>query len=86
MRFKLFEMRNDLTLFAIASQCDIAIFRILDLSFNRITEIKNLDKLVKLEKLYLCANKISKIENLDKLTKLTMLELGDNRLRVWLFR
>lgn len=57
-------------------------FRILDLSFNRITEIKNLDKLVKVEKLYLCANKITKIENLEKLTKLTMLELGDNRLRV----
>lgn len=56
--------------------------RILDLSFNRINEIKNLDKLVKLEKLYLCANKISKIENLEKLTNLTMLELGDNRIRV----
>lgn len=56
--------------------------RILDLSFNRITEIKNLDKLVKIEKLYLCANKLTKIENLDKLTKLTMLELGDNRFRV----
>lgn len=56
--------------------------RILDLSFNRITEIKNLDKLVKLEKLYLCANKITKIENLEKLTNLTMLELGDNRIRV----
>lgn len=57
-------------------------FRILDLSFNRITEIKNLDKLVKLEKLYLCANKLTKIENLETLTKLTMLELGDNRFRV----
>lgn len=54
----------------------------MDLSFNRITEIKNLDKLVKVEKLYLCANKLTKIENLDKLTNLTMLELGDNRLRV----
>lgn len=56
--------------------------RILDLSFNRITHIKNLDKLVKLEKLYLCANKLTKIENLEKLTKLIMLELGDNRFRV----
>lgn len=56
--------------------------RILDLSFNRITEIKNLDKLVKLQKLFLCANKLTKIENLEKLTNLTMLELGDNRFRV----
>lgn len=56
--------------------------RILDLSFNRITEIKNLEKLVKLQKLYLCANKLTKIENLETLTNLTMLELGDNRLRV----
>lgn len=56
--------------------------RILDLSFNRITEIKNLDKLEKLTKLYLCANKIAKIENLEKLKNLTMLELGDNRIRV----
>lgn len=60
-------------------------FRILDLSFNRMTEIKNLDKLVKLEKLYLCANKFTKIENLEKLTNLTMLELGDNRFRVSIF-
>lgn len=56
--------------------------RILDLSFNRITEIKNLEKLVKLQKLYLCANKLTKIENLETLTNLTMLELGDNRFRV----
>jgi protein phosphatase 1 regulatory subunit 7 len=57
-------------------------FRILDLSFNRIREIKNLDALVNLEKLYLSSNKIQKIENLSHLKKLTCLELGDNKIRV----
>jgi len=57
-------------------------FRILDLSFNRITKIQNLENLTKLNKLYLCANKISKIENLSNLTALNMLELGDNKIRV----
>lgn len=58
------------------------IFRVLDISFNRIHKIENLDRLVKLHKLYLCANKISVIENIGHLTNLTMLELGDNKLRV----
>lgn len=57
-------------------------FRILDVSFNRVTKIKNLGSLVKLEKLFLCANKISVIEGLEELTNLTMLELGDNKIRV----
>jgi Leucine Rich Repeat. len=56
--------------------------RILDLSFNRIREIKGLDHLANLEKLYLCSNKISKIENVDHLKKLKVLELGDNKIRV----
>lgn len=54
----------------------------LDISFNRVSEIKNLNNLVNLKKLFLCANKIGHIINLDSLTNLTTLELGDNRIRV----
>lgn len=54
----------------------------LDISFNRIGKIENLDALVNLEKLFLCSNKISTIDNLANLSNLTMLELGDNKLRV----
>lgn len=57
-------------------------FRLLDISFNRLSKIENLDALVNLEKLFLCSNKISTIENLSSLTNLTMLELGDNKIRV----
>jgi hypothetical protein len=55
--------------------------RILDVSFNRVHEIKGLGQLHKLEKLFLCANKISRIENLNHLKNLTLLELGDNKIR-----
>lgn len=54
----------------------------LDISFNRVTELKNLDALTNLRKLFLCCNKIPTIQNLGNLTNLTMLELGDNKLRV----
>lgn len=54
----------------------------LDLAFNRITEIKGLNSLTKLKKLFLSSNKISKIENLDNLQSLELLELGDNKIRV----
>lgn len=54
----------------------------LDLSFNRLGKIENLDELVNLKKLYLVHNQIFKIENLDKLTELELLELGDNKIRV----
>ncbi|QEU60438.1 Sds22 [Kluyveromyces lactis] len=53
----------------------------LDLSFNKIRTIKNVDKLVNLENLYFVQNKISKIENLGSLTKLKNLELGGNRIK-----
>ena len=54
----------------------------LDLSFNNLLRIENLDSLVKLEKLFLIQNKISALGNLSTLTCLTMLELGSNRIRV----
>lgn len=57
------------------------LFRILDVSFNRLREIRGLAQLHKLEKLFLCANKISHIENLSHLKNLTLLELGDNKIR-----
>lgn len=52
----------------------------LDLSFNKIKNIKNIDKLVELENLYFVQNKISEIKNLETLKKLRNLELGGNRL------
>ena len=52
----------------------------LDLSFNNIKHIKNIDRLVNLENLYFVQNKISKIENLSTLRKLKNLELGGNRI------
>lgn len=61
------------------------LFRILDLSFNRIREIEGLENLTNLDKLFLSSNKISKIENLSHLKKLTLLELGDNKIRVSFF-
>lgn len=57
-------------------------FRWLDISFNRLSEIKNLTHLPSLQKIFLCANRISKIQNLELLANLTTLELGDNRIRV----
>ncbi|CAK9435616.1 uncharacterized protein LODBEIA_P03430 [Lodderomyces beijingensis] len=54
----------------------------LDLSFNKIKNIKNLEALVKLENLYFVANKIREIKNLETLTKVTNLELGSNKIEV----
>lgn len=62
----------------------ISLLRTLDLSFNRIRKIENLDRLLNLKKLFLPANKIAKIENLDQLVNLELLELGDNKIRVFL--
>ncbi|SMN18720.1 similar to Saccharomyces cerevisiae YKL193C SDS22 Conserved nuclear regulatory subunit of Glc7p type 1 protein serine-threonine phosphatase (PP1) [Maudiozyma saulgeensis] len=53
----------------------------LDLSFNNIKHIKNIDNLIKLENLYFVQNKISKIENLNTLTELKNLELGGNNIQ-----
>lgn len=53
----------------------------LDLSFNNIKHIKNIDNLTKLENLYFVQNKISKIENLNTLTELKNLELGGNNIQ-----
>lgn len=52
----------------------------LDLSFNNIRHMRNLDKLTKLENLYLVQNKITKIDGIANLTSLTNLELGGNRI------
>lgn len=52
----------------------------LDLSFNKIKNIKNIDKLENLENLYFVQNKIEVIENLSTLKKLKNLELGGNRI------
>ncbi|CAL9737919.1 protein phosphatase 1 regulatory subunit Sds22p [Monosporozyma servazzii] len=50
----------------------------LDLSFNNIKHIKNIDKLTELENLYFVQNKIDKIEGLNSLHNLKNLELGGN--------
>ncbi|SCU97645.1 LAFA_0G12464g1_1 [Lachancea sp. 'fantastica'] len=52
----------------------------LDLSFNKIKHIKNVDQLTKLEHLYFVQNKISTIENLSTLKALKNLELGGNQI------
>ena len=53
----------------------------LDLSFNKIKHIKNINHLHTLKELYFVQNRISKIENLDGLSNLTMIELAANRIR-----
>lgn len=60
----------------------INIDRSLDLSFNKIRHIENLECLKNLTNLYFVQNKITKVENLGHLTKLINLELGANRIRV----
>lgn len=50
----------------------------LDLSFNYIERIQNLEKLVNLEVLSLFQNLITKLENLDALEKLVILSIGNN--------
>lgn len=50
----------------------------LDLSFNYIEKIENLEKLVHIESLSLYNNLITKIENLDDLEKLKILSIGNN--------
>lgn len=57
-------------------------YRTLDISFNRVRKIENLEGLINLKKIFLCANKISRIENLNHLKNLEHLELGDNKIRV----
>jgi len=52
----------------------------LDLSFNKIRNIKNIENLKKLKNLYFVQNKISEIVNLENLTELINLELGGNRI------
>nr|CEL75671.1 TPA: Leucine-rich repeat-containing protein 49 [Toxoplasma gondii VEG] len=59
----------------------IHIYLVLDLSFNKVRKIENLETAVKLVKLYLSSNKIQVIEGLETLTRLELLELGSNRIR-----
>jgi len=53
----------------------------LDLSFNELRKINNVDGLTKLQELYYANNKITEIEGLETLLNLTQLELGSNRIR-----
>lgn len=55
--------------------CDV-----LDLNHARIGKIEHLERMVKLERLYLRWNLLKKIENLDTLTGLVELELYDNQI------
>lgn len=50
----------------------------LNLSFNYITKIENLETLVNLEVLSLFSNHITRIENLQTLEKLVTLSIGNN--------
>lgn len=53
----------------------------LDLSYNKIKHIKNVNHLINLTDLYFVSNKISRIEGLDGLNQLRNLELASNRIR-----
>eukprot|EP00455_Lapot_gusevi_P007724 TRINITY_DN13300_c0_g1_i4.p1 TRINITY_DN13300_c0_g1~~TRINITY_DN13300_c0_g1_i4.p1 ORF type:complete len:354 (+),score=70.16 TRINITY_DN13300_c0_g1_i4:73-1134(+) len=53
----------------------------LDISFNGIRVIENLEGLAQLRELYLAHNKITTISGLQHLNNLTLLELGSNRIR-----
>eukprot|EP00494_Astrolonche_serrata_P023562 UN23820 len=53
----------------------------LDLSFNGLRKIENLECLDNLTDLFLVNNKIKKIENVNHLKKLNQIELGGNRIR-----
>ncbi|KAJ1820797.1 protein phosphatase regulatory subunit Sds22 [Coemansia sp. S610] len=53
----------------------------LDLSFNKIRAIENVETLAQLSELFFVSNKIARIENLGALRMLTNLELGANRIR-----
>jgi protein phosphatase 1 regulatory subunit 7 len=55
--------------------------RTLDLSFNNIKHIKNIEHLTGLKTLYLCQNKISRVQGLNTLQNLRSIELGANRIR-----
>lgn len=52
----------------------------LDLSFNKIKNIKNIETLTELTNLYFVQNKIKEIKGLTTLTNLTNLELGGNKI------
>ncbi|GMF00012.1 unnamed protein product [[Candida] boidinii] len=54
----------------------------LDLSFNKIKNIKNIENLTELENLYFVQNKISEIKNIENLQKLINLELGGNKIEI----
>ncbi|KAK6539402.1 hypothetical protein TWF694_009627 [Orbilia ellipsospora] len=60
---------------------DLVNLESLDLSYNSIKHVKNIENLVKLRNLYLASNRISTIEGLDTLAELTNLELGANKVR-----
>ena len=53
----------------------------LDLSFNKIYKIDNLDTLVSLKELNLSYNQIDHIENLSKIPGLKILNLDHNKIR-----
>lgn len=60
--------------------------RTIDLSFNRIEVIENLEKLTKVKALYLASNLIKEISSLSALVSLEILELGANRISVFFFQ
>ena len=50
----------------------------LDLADNQLTNVKGLEKLTHLERLWLDGNKLTDVKGLEKLTQLRELRLGDN--------
>ena len=56
--------------------------RILNISYNRISKIENLDVNVNLEELFLASNNLKEIEGISQLHNLKVLELGFNKIEV----
>jgi Leucine-rich repeat (LRR) protein len=60
----------------------LSALRKLDLSFNRISKIDNLDSLKELRELNLSFNQIEAIDNLHKLPQLRVVNLNNNKIRM----
>ena len=50
----------------------------LDLGYNKLTDVKGLEKLTKLERLDLTSNQLTSVKGLEKLTQLTWVSLENN--------
>ena len=60
------------------TQADLEKVTKLNLGGNKLTDVKDLEKLTKLKELYLASNKLTSVTGLENLTQLTYLYLENN--------